>query len=517
MNTEAKFLRKTAQKTQLIASIQCQRPIFRPMKKTRIAIAAVSLACLAAVAYWFFDPFSFRVARLLRDHAVLQRDMPVPVWGWGKPGSFVHLSLKKLDGRIPDTESYQTTVGENGEWKIMLQPHKAGGPYRLSIFGQLNYRWCNDLYFGDVWLCAGQSNMSIKVKDSDGFAEAIAAPPNPSIRYFRVKTEGSETPCKDLRWGKWQLDEPDLRRNFSALPYYFAAQLQTDLGVPIGVINASVGSSRIESWMPASCFGQVPVAGAMGVDFSSGIDVDISKDLPSQLYNSMVHPAHPFPVKGVIWWQGESDTEQATARKYQQQFSCLIRSWREAQGDSLLPFLYVQLANIGQSDKQKIEADWPMLREAQSLVLQQFKQVAQVVSFDISHPTDVHPGNKKGIAERLALAAGYVAYGKKVPYSGPVFQQSERMGHKLRLHFDPKGKGLSAKPSYAPLNGFKVAGADRVFHPAKAAIEGNTVLVWSEKVPSPVAARYAWERSPFGSNLFNKEGLPASPFRTDDW
>jgi sialate O-acetylesterase len=259
------------------------------------------------------------------------------------------------------------------------------------------------------------------------------------------------------------------------------------------------------------------VAGAMGVDFSATIDADSAKGLPSQLYNSMVHPAHPFPVKGIIWWQGESNTEPWDARNYRKQFACLLQNWREAQGDSLLPFLYVQLANIGRMDNLKSESDWPMLREAQSLVLQQFRQVAQVVSFDISHPTDLHPGNKKGIAKRLALAARCVAYGEKVPYTGPAFLESERMDNKLRLHFDPKGISLSAKPDDTALNGFKVAGADQVFHPAKAAIEGNTVLVWSEKVPSPVAARYAWEHSPVGSNLYNKEGLPASPFRTDDW
>jgi sialate O-acetylesterase len=255
----------------------------------------------------------------------------------------------------------------------------------------------------------------------------------------------------------------------------------------------------------------------MGVDFSLTVDADTAKGLPSQLYNSMVHPVHPFPVKGIIWWQGESNTEPSDARNYRKQFACLLQSWREAQGDSLLPFLYVQLANIGRMDNQKSESDWPILREAQSLVLQQFRQVAQVVSFDISHPTDLHPGNKKGIAKRLALAARCVAYGEKAPYTGPAFQVSERMDNKLRLHFDPKGISLSAKPDDAPLYGFKVAGTDRVFHPAKAAIEGNTVLVWSEKVPSPVAARYAWEHSPVGSNLYNKEGLPASPFRTDNW
>lgn len=483
------------------------------MKKTSIGIAILLLSCLTVVLLKQFHPFSFRVARLYRDHAVLQRNVLVPVWGWGKPGCTVHLSLKKLDGRIPDTESYQATVDANGEWKTMLQPHEAGGPYRLTIIGQLNYRWCNDLFFGDVWLCGGQSNMSIKVKDSEGFAEAAAAPFDLSTRYFRVDESGNETPFKDYQRGDWSLDEPDLRRNFSALPYYFAKQLQMDVDVPIGVINASMGSSRIETWMPESCFDKTQQPNLV----AASKDTAKVYGSPSQLYNSMVFPARQFPVKGVVWWQGESNTEPTDARNYREQFPCLIQSWREAWQDSLLPFVYVQLANIGPPPANQPEQDWPMVREAQSLALQRVKKVEQVVSFDISHPTDVHPGNKKGIAKRLAKAARHIAYGEKIPHSGPVFQRLERLGSKLRLFFDPKGNSLSAKPTDAPLQGFKVAGADQVFHPAKAMIEGDAVLVWSEEVVSPVAARYAWEQSPVGSNLYNEEGLPASPFRTDGW
>lgn len=241
-------------------------------------------------------------------------------------------------------------------------------------------------------------------------------------------------------------------------------------------------------------------------------------EMPTGLFNSMIAPSLPFPVKGIIWWQGESNTEGFGPLAYKYQFACLIKTWREARGDSLLPFLFVQLANIGPKPPNKKEvSDWPQLREAQLLVSQQLSRTAMVVSFDICHPTDVHPGNKKGIAERLALASRSVAYGEKLIWSSPVFQKMELENDRLRLHFDTKGGTLATKPSNSALKGFALASTDRVFRPAEAKIEGNTVLLRSNEVPKPVAARYAWERSPVGSNLCNNEGLPASPFRTDNW
>ncbi len=485
------------------------------MKKSRIAfIIALALASLAAMLFWRFAPYSFRMARLIYDHAVLQRDAPIPIWGWGKPGCNVWLKLENV--RTGETESYQTQVDETGNWKIQIKPHPAGGPYQMYVVGQLNYFRRKDLVFGDVWLCAGQSNMSIKIKDSDGFAEAMAAPLDDNIRYFRVNTKASQVPLKDYENGRWNPDDPSKRREFSALPYYFAKQLQQHLQVPIGVVNASLGSSRIEAWMPSNCFEGPFLRQALDTS-QYGSENEMVTEMPTGLFNHMVAPSIPYPIKGIIWWQGESDTEGDGPLFYKDQFACLIERWREARGDSLLPFLFVQLANIGPKPaNKKVVSDWPRLREAQLFVSQRLSRTAMVTSFDISHPTDIHPGNKKGIAERLVLAARSVAYGEQVAWSGPVFQKMEAGNGYLALSFETRS-GLVGKPKDAPLQGFKVAGEDRVFHAAEAKIEGNTVILRSSQVPKPVAARYAWERSPVGSNLYNEAGLPTSPFRTDGW
>jgi sialate O-acetylesterase len=483
------------------------------MKIARIAFIAFSLACLAVILQWHFAPFSFRIARLIHDHAVLQRDLPMPIWGWGKPGRSVRLELKNT--ATGEMETYQTIVDSQGRWETRLKAHPAGGPYQITVIGQLNYFRRNDIVFGDVWLCAGQSNMSIKVKDSDGFAEALAAPMDSNTRYFSAKDKGSKLPQPDYWEGGWKLDEPSLRNNFSALPYYFAKQLQQHLQVPIGVVNASMGSSRIETWMPGSCFDAIFLKNVL--DTAHCDEPAIAKQLPTCLFNSMIAPSAKFPVKGIIWWQGESNTEPKDASKYMERFDCLIQNWREARGDSLLPFLFVQLANISPKLPHQADTNWPGVREAQLLVSQQVNRTAMVISFDISHPSDVHPGNKKGIAERLALAARSLAYGENVVCAGPVFQKMEVENGRLRLHFNPNGSGLAPKPANAVLSGFKIGGNDRAFHIADAKIEGNNIVLRSNKVPNPVAARYAWERSPVGANLYNKEGLPASPFRTDDW
>jgi sialate O-acetylesterase len=446
----------------------------------------------------------------------------MPIWGWGKPGSTVWVRLKKLDGQSSATETYKTSVDENGNWKLTLNPHQASRPYRLSVIAQLNYIWYDDIVFGDVWLCAGQSNMATKVKDTDSFAEAMEAPINPNVRYFGVTTQGSDILRKEYRWGGWLLDDTTKRSEFPALPYYFAKKLQGELNVPIGFVNASMSSSRIEAWMPPKCFGinDEDVSGsAKEPNFSMLLDAGMYKENPFRLYNAMIYPMHQFPIKGIIWWQGESNTDEHGVGNYTPQFYCLIRQWREAWGDDTLPFLYVQLSNIGAKPTGKTdETDWPKLREAQFEMLHNnLKQVAMVVSFDICHPADVHPRNKKGVAERLVLAARGVAYGEGIVYSGPIFQIADATGHKLRLHFGSIGTGLVAQPENAPLNGFEVAGEDQIFYPAKTELNKYSVMVWSDKVPKPIAVRYAWERSPIGANLFNREGLPASPFRTDNW
>ena len=490
------------------------------MKKTWTRVTIVSLVCLASALYFFIDRASFRVARLFQHHAILQREKAVPVWGWGKPGRDVHVFLEKTGDSTFETESFRTTIPADGSWIVKLKPHEAGGPYRLIVEGHWKKITINNVYFGDVWLCTGQSNMAMRVREADHAATAIAGADNPSIRHFKIPKKGSPGLARDFEKGKWETCSPETVGEFSAVGYYFAKALQEDRDLPIGLLNASTGSSRIESWIPAGCFGYgspVEAEKAIAAMLESE-KLEHTRNMPTCLYNSMIFPARQFPVKGILWWQGESNAHQDEAYNYRNMFPCLISSWREAWGDSLLPFLYVQLANVAMSPEgQDDHLDWPMLRESQSVVLQQFAQVAQIVSFDISDPTDIHPGNKQDIGKRLALAAQRLAYGEDVVYSGPVFQSMENLGAKLRLRFAPRGSGLATKTAEDVLKGFTIAGPDRIFHPANAVIEGNEIIVWSEKVSGPVAARYAWKRSPVDANLCNAEGLPAPPFRTDDW
>ena len=236
---------------------------------------------------------------------------------------------------------------------------------------------------------------------------------------------------------------------------------------------------------------------------------------PTLLYNRMIHPLQSFAVKGVIWYQGESNAYAYGALRYRDQFAALIRSWRQERGQPQLPFLWVQLANFQAGSDKGDLSPWAQLRESQSKTLA-LPATAQAVTIDIGNPTDIHPTNKQDVGHRLALAARRVAYGETLVYSAPTFQDAEFAAHAARLRFDPMGSALAVRGG-GPLRGFSVAGADRRFHPAQARIEGDSVLVESAEVAQPQAVRYAWSENPAEANLVNREQLPVSPFRTDTW
>ncbi|MEM9821478.1 MAG: sialate O-acetylesterase [Bacteroidota bacterium] len=237
---------------------------------------------------------------------------------------------------------------------------------------------------------------------------------------------------------------------------------------------------------------------------------------PTLLYNKMIHPILDYPVCGTIWYQGESNTGKGDDFQYRELFPKMIEDWRTAWKCGPFPFLFVQLANFGQVQDQPGYSGWAVLRESQSKTLA-LKNTAQAVIIDIGEADDIHPRNKQDVGERLALAARHLAYGETISYSGPVYQSMTVEEGQIRLQFNHFGEGLLAKDRYAYLRGFSIAGADRQFVWAKARIEGDEVIVWNENVSNPVAVRYAWEENPEDSNLYNKKGLPASPFRTDDW
>ncbi len=631
----------------------------------------------------FFFSSSFgqvRLPRLISDGMVLQRDARVKIWGWAANGE--KISIHFIDS------VYATTADSAGEWNIVLSGLKAGGPYAMQIYAGDTIT-VNDILIGDVYVCSGQSNMELPMnRVSPIYGAEIANSENSSIRQFYVpQVYNFNEPQKDLDSGSWKAANPKNVLNFSAVAYFFAKELYDKYKIPIGVINASLGGSPVESWIsegslkafpeyykeamrfkdpalikqiesedskringwysllrqndegykdpqkpwydpslhtthwatmkvpgywsntalgningvvwfrkkiivPLSIAGKeaklilgrivdadsvfingvfvgttsyqypprrynipphllkegantivvriINSAGHGGFvldkayEIISGDDtVDLRGDwkyrlgatmepLASQtfirwkplgLYNAMIAPLLNYRIRGVVWYQGESNTDRPV--EYRSLFAALIKDWRNnwKQGD--LPFLFVQLPNFMEAKSQPSESNWALLRESQLETLA-LPNTGMAVTIDIGEWNDIHPLDKKDVGTRLALAAQKVVYGDdNVVYSGPIYQSMKIDENKAVLTFTNIGSGLIAKGG--ELKCFAIAGADRQFVWANAKIENDKIIVWSDKVPDPVAVRYAWADNPAGANLYNKDGLPASPFRTDEW
>jgi len=457
--------------------------------------------------------------RIFTGNMVLQRDIPVPVWGCASPGEKVSV---KFNG-----QSVSARASRDGRWMVKLAPLKAGGPFDMIIKGKTSIILKNVLV-GEVWICSGQSNMELPVsRIRDGENEAVSAA-YPNIRLFTVSKAISNKPERDIKEGEWMECSPETVGGFSAVGYFFGRNLHKELNVPIGLINTSWGGTVVETWISAETINRFP-------DFKdlmnqlTQLDLDkIRKEAnektsgkpigpnsyPTLLYNSMVNPIIPYAIKGVIWYQGESNASRAY--QYRSLFPGLITDWRSKwiQGD--FPFLFVQLANYKAVNPQPGESDWAELREAQTMTLS-LPKTGMAVIIDIGDEKDIHPRNKQDVGLRLSLEALKIAYGKEIVSAGPLYQSMSIEGSSIRISFSSVGSGLVARDKYQYLKGFAIAGEDKKFVWAKAWIEGNTVVVTSEGVKNPVAVRYAWANNPDDANLYNIEGLPASPFRTDIW
>ena len=618
-----------------------------------------------------------RLPRLISDGMVLQRDARVNLWGWA--GAHEKLSIAFCDS------VYRTSANEKGEWTVVLSHLKAGGPFTMSVRAT-NTITIKDVMVGEVWVCSGQSNMELPMKRVRPLYEGeIARSENPHIRYFAVPQKYDfNTPATDLEAGKWQSPDPNTVLGFSAVAYFFGAELYAKYHVPIGLINASLGGSPVESWMSEEALKEFPVhyreaerfkdpavikqiesadktridawhkllrekdegyrdslklwyTPALDVaDWSSmtipgywadtplgsvngvvwfrkevnlpasmagrqaklnlgrivdadqafvngvlvgttsyqypprwyeipgplkegrntivvrvvsnigkggfvldkpyelvcsGQTIDLKgpwryrlgatmEPLASQtfirwkplgLYNAMLAPLLNYSIKGVVWYQGESNAERPI--EYRTLFPALIRDWRQKWNREDLPFLFVQLPNFMETKQEPSESNWALLREAQLKTLS-LPHTGMAVAIDIGEWNDVHPLYKKDVGKRLALAAQKVAYhDDKVVYSGPIYESMKIEGGKVVVSFTNTGGGLAVRGD--ELRCFAIAGADKRFVWAKARIENDKVVVWSEQVPDPVAVRYAWADNPEGANLYNAEGLPASPYRTD--
>jgi sialate O-acetylesterase len=460
-----------------------------------------------------------RLSPVFEDHMMIQRDKAVKIWGWANKKDKIEL---RFNGNV-----VKTKANKNGEWVAQLKPMPYGGPYSMEIQCCDTVLQVNDILIGDVWFCSGQSNMVWKVSQSNRAKEEIAAGNYAEIRYFNAKKRIAFEPATETE-GKWEVCSPETVGNFSAVAYFFARKIYQETTIPIGIMNASWGGSEIEPWISGKTFEALPSELKDHYTYTSETcpdsirkklrtgETDLAKiqpnPYPSVLYNGMVNPLVRLPIKGVIWYQGENNAHAERSGDYYTLFPCLIRDWREQWGYEF-PFYWVQLTNYKPERLEPEESFWAELRDAQHQTLS-LPNTGEAVTIDIGDANNIHPGNKQDVGLRLALIALNKTYGQKVVYSGPVYQSMEISGNKMILHFDSAGSGLTVKNKYGYLQGFAIAGADRRFVWAKAFVEGqNRVVVYSDRVSRPVHVRYAWSDNPGEANLFNREGLPASPFQ----
>lgn len=430
---------------------------------------------------------------LFTDGAVLQRGQNVPVWGTANDGEKVTVEIAGQTA---------TTTAQGGKWKVELKPLEAGGPFTMKISGD-NEVTVNNLLVGEVWVASGQSNMEWTIDQS--FQPEVEKPKAsfPQIRMITAKKVPSRQPLDEIQ-GTWQECSPETVGKFSAVAYYFARDLHAKLGVPVGIISTSWGGTPAQAWTSAEGFeGHPELKGyADTLKSTEALPEKGQQNFPSALYNGMIAPVLPYGMKGVIWYQGESNAGKS--KEYQTLFPAMIADWRAKWKLGDFPFLYVQIAPF--------KGQPPEIREAQFLTLGKTKNTAMAVTTDYGDANDIHPKRKEPVGHRLSLAARALAYGEKIVYSGPLFDSMKAAGNKAEISFQSVGGGLVAKDG--ELKGFTLAGADGKFVPAKAEIAGDKVVVSAEGVTEPKAVRYGWENVP-DVNLFNKEGLPASPFRTD--
>lgn len=481
-----------------------------------------------------------RLPAIFGNHMVLQNEIEVPVWGWADPGEEVTVSI--------EAQEQKTKADSEGKWKVSLAPLKAGGPHTLKILGN-NEILLKEILVGEVWVCSGQSNMEWTVERSANPEEEIKNANYPKIRLFQAekKIAGKQQPDTT---GEWKLCSPESIPGFSAVGYFFGRQLHKELNVPIGLIQSAWGGTPSESWTTTASLEKNEISKpiverwdrAIG-DYPNQVDqykkqvddwlvasnVQEEKGEPvagppsiprdprtnphrySGLFNGMIHPLIPFAIRGAIWYQGESNASRAY--QYRTIFPMMIEDWRKEWGQGDFPFYFVQLANFQATHDEPRDNDWAELREAQTMALS-LPNTGMAVIIDIGEAEDIHPKNKQDVGKRLALNALARIHGKEVPCSGPMFKSMEIKDGKAALSFDHVERGLEAKGG--DLKGFAIAGEDKEFVWAEAEIHGDKVVVSSDRVDTPVAVRYAWDANPV-CNLFNKDGLPASPFRTDDW
>ncbi len=440
---------------------------------------------------------------LVGDNMVLQQKSEVSIWGKAKVRSGVSAVTSW------DNKKYQTQSLADGSWRMKITTPAAGGPYSITLSDGEKLT-LNNILVGEVWVCSGQSNMSMPmigyknqpIKDSN--TELLLAN-NPNIHLFTVERNAIRSPQADCI-GKWEVSSPQVARMFSAIGFEFATILEASLQVPIGIIHSSWGGTPIEAWMSEESLKSFPHAKMIPSSDTSPV---LPRN-PASLFHGMINPLLSYGIRGFLWYQGEANRD-AYAR-YDSLMTTMITDWRSRWGRGDLPFYYVQLAPFAYPKKLDNSA---FLRESQLRVMQQVPGVGMAVAMDVGEENYIHPSNKSEISKRLAFWALAKTYGwEGLAYSGPVYKEMKISEDKVQLTFSYASNGLSSLGK--ELTGFEIAAEDRVFYPAQAIINGDGVIVQHDQIKKPVAVRYAFKDWVVGS-LYNVEGLPASSFRTDTW
>jgi len=493
-----------------------------------------------------------KLPALISDNMVLQQGRKVTIWGIADASEQVTVSFEE--------QKLSATADADGQWKVELAPLKQGGPYEMTVAGK-NTLTIHNVLVGEVWVCAGQSNMEMPVGINplgysdpvDNYEQEIAQANYPMLRLFNIKKTVAGKPQREVQ-GQWVVASPATVGSFSAAGYFFGRDLHQAMKFPVGMIQAAWGGTEAEAWTSedaleanpdfkpladswrqrvadfphaleqyqknvqewekdaeeAEASGKAAVPWPDAPNWKSHFwDPRSESNRPAALWNAMIAPLTANPIAGVIWYQGESNDRYAY--EYRDLFITLIRQWRSSWGEGDFPFLFVQLAAFGARGKSA--NTWPVVRESQEKALA-LPNTGMVTAVDIGDTVHAHPRNKQEVGRRLALAAESIAYGRKVEYRGPTFKSLRKDNGALRISFTHVAGGLVVRgPS---LMGFEVAGEDQKFFPAQGRIAGSEVVVSSSQVPNPVAGRYAWADDP-KCNLYSKVGLPALPFRSDDW
>jgi sialate O-acetylesterase len=508
------------------------------------------LVVLAVLAMGISSFAELKLGSVFSDGMVLQRDQKVAVWGWTDPGAKVTVSFAGKERKA--------VAGSDGKFMVRLKKMKASAvPQVLTVKSSGGSIEIKNVLVGEVWLCSGQSNMAMAVSKADNLAKEQASANHPLIRMFITERGISLKPLNDCS-GSWNVCTPETVGRFSAAAYFFGREIQQELNVPVGLIHTSWGGTRIEAWSSMASLEQFPsvVKSRDGQDLRAesfteeraekvyatalvnwnaavevakadgkkgpkkpkkGINPHTSQNYPANLYNAMINPFVPYGIRGAIWYQGEANSHSAVeAMLYRDLLENLATEWREDWGTDF-PFYAVQLPNFKKAQTLPVEeSDWALIRESFLKFHKEVPNAGIAIAIDVGMENNIHPTNKQAVGYRLAQQALAKTYKKNVVPGGPIYTSVKKDGNKMVISFDDIGSGL-VEQGGTPLKTFAIAGADQQFVEAQAVIVDDSVIVSAGEIIDPVAVRYAWADNPVGCNLFNKEGFPASPFRTDDW